>query len=86
MTETYLYLIEDQSIPQAVVPHDSTAQFCLFPPHGVMEDDSSQRGRNRAQNLHTYDIHHFKVSDYSPFVSKKLTLMRRTHFIIDAVE
>lgn len=70
--DTCLYLIEDQSVPQAVVPHDSTAQLGLFPPDGVMKNDSPQRRRNRAQNLHAHMT--FITSErfntrYSPFVS-----------------
>lgn len=47
----HLYLVKDQSVPQAVVSNDATAELCFFPLGGEVQQPPFQRGVCLPKNL-----------------------------------
>ena len=47
----YLYFVEDQFIPQAVVSNDATAKLSFLPLGGEVQQPSLQRGICLSKNL-----------------------------------
>ena len=55
----YLYFVEDQLIPQAVVSNDATAKLSFFPLGGKVQQPSLQRGVCLSKNLISQEARRF---------------------------
>lgn len=55
----YLYFVEDQPVPQAVVSDDAAAKLCFFPLGGKVQEPSLQCGVCLSENLMRQDMRRF---------------------------
>jgi hypothetical protein len=52
----YLYLVEDEFIPQAVVPNDTAAKLCFFPLGGKVQQPPLHCGVCLCKNLMRQEV------------------------------